>query len=235
MSSPSAGPPLEVIADDGSTLALYDVVDGCHADLAEVMASLHRLAFPDHLFAADEILDDATRPSRRDHLVAHQWLLTRDGEPVGYSLADTNLRRRVAPIHFLAVEPTARSITVGGVGIGGWFLRDSLRQYEADAGEPGLGCVAETPRYKLPIFHRYGWRVFDVPYREPIHGWRWPVDGLDTRDVALIWLPPDAGPHRGSEADAARAAAAAFLLDKYRVDPSVDWVHELVNGEAGIS
>lgn len=231
MTVSSAHSPLEVTADDGSRLVAYDVVDGRHPHLAEVMASLHRRAFPDHLFAADEIIADAARPSRRDQVVVHQWLLTRNDEPVGYSLADSNLRRRVAPIHFLAIEPAVRSVVVGGVGIGGWFLHDALRQYQVDAGEPGLGCVAETPEYKLPIFHRYGWRVFDVPYREPVHGWRWQTEGLDTRDVALIWLPPDDGPHLGIEADAARAAAAAFLIDKYRVDPDIEWVRALVTDQ----
>jgi len=220
-------------ADDGSTLTLHDVVDDLHPEFARLMADMHLRAFPDHEFAAEAIVADAARPSVRGHLVAHQWLLLRNGEPVGYSLADTNLRRRVAPIHFLAVEPAVRTVTVDGVRIGGWFLHDSLRQYRIDAGESGHGCVAETPDYKLPIFRQYGWRVLPVPYREPIHGWRWTVDGLETRAVALIWLPPDAA--TGDEAEVGRAAAAAFLLDKYGVDPEIDWVRSLVGGHPSVS
>ena len=220
---------LQVVGDAGEVLGLHDVVDGRWPHLVEVMADLHCRAFPEHRFAADGIRSDATLPSRRGDLVVHQWLLTVNGAPVGYSLADTNLRRRVAPIHFLAVEPTLRHVTVGGVRLGGWFLHDSLRQYAADAGDSGLGCVAETPDYKLPIFHRHGWQVLDVPYLEPVHGWNWPTDGLETREVALIWLPPDGADVATLEPQVRAPAAAAFLLDKYRLDPSTEWVHALVS------
>lgn len=222
-------PDVQVIGDSGEVLGLHDVVDGRWPQYVEVMADLHCRAFPEHRFAADAIRTDAATDSRRGHLVAHQWLLTVNGAPAGYSLADSNLLRRVAPIHFLAVEPTLRRITVGGHRLGGWFLHDSLRQYRLDAGEPGLGCVAETPDHKLPIFHQYGWQVLDVPYLEPVHGWNWPTDGLETRRVALIWLPPDGSDISTVEPQVRAPAAAAFLLDKYRLDPSIDWVAGLVS------
>ncbi|MBU6315153.1 MAG: hypothetical protein KGR47_01485 [Acidobacteria bacterium] len=222
-------PDIEVLGDRGEKFGLHDVVGGRWPQHVDVLVDMHCRAFPDHEFAAEVIRVDASTTPHREQLVAHQWLLTLDGEPVGYSLADSNLRRRVAPIHFLAVEPALRHMTVGGVRVGGWFLHDSLRQYAADAGDAGLGCVAETPEYKLPIFRQHGWRVLDAPYLEPVHGWNWRTDGLQTRSVRLIWLPPDGSDIDALEPSVAAAAAAAFLLDKYGLDQGIDWVARLVS------
>jgi len=227
-----AKPDIEVLGDRGEALGLHDVVGGRWSQYVDVLTDMHCRAFPEHEFAAEAIRVDAAEVSRRDHVVAHQWLLTLDGEPAGYSLADSNLRRRVAPIHFLAVEPALRHVTVGGVRVGGWFLHDSLRQYATDAGDAGLGCVAETPDHKLPIFGGHGWRVLGARYLEPVHGWNWRTDGLQTRNVRLIWLPPDGSDIAALEPVVAAAASAAFLLDKYGLDPGIDWVAELVSGGA---
>lgn len=229
MPSNPATPDFVIPGDRGEVLGLHDVVGGRWPQYVEVLADMHCRAFPEHAFAAEAIRSDANAEPNRELLVTHQWLLTIDGEPVGYSLADSNLRRRVAPIHFLAVEPAMRDVTVGGMRVGGWFLHDSLSRYEADAGSPGLGCVAETPDYKVPIFRGHGWRVLDVPYLEPVHGWNWRTDGLQTRSVRLIWLPPDGVDPTALESGVAAAAAAAFLIDKYALDPDLEWVAALVS------
>jgi hypothetical protein len=137
----------------------------------------------------------------------------------------------VAPIHFLSVAERARTLTINQDRVGTWFLRDSLRQYEVDAGEPGLGACAETPNYKLPIFLPNGWRVLPVTYLEPVHGSTWRQYGLDTREVALIWLPSSGLDPEAVEPQAIGPSAAAFLLDMYELDASVEWVAKLCGTE----
>lgn len=227
-------PTLSTATDDGAVVQLFDVTAGRNLALLEPMCDLHCASFPEHLFAADGMRRDAMLPSERAGIVVHQWALLLDGDLVAYSLADSNLVRRTAPIHFLAVEPTERTRCIDGERIGTWFLHDALRQYTDDAGEPGLGACAETPDYKLPIFLPHGWRVLPVTYLEPIHGDTWREHGLDTREVALIWLPPDGlGPEEIArmEPSVIEPSAASFLLDMYCVDATVPWVVDLCGDE----
>jgi len=229
-------PTLTTVTDDGAVVELYDVTGGRNLHLLEPMCELHCSSFPEHQFAADGMRRDAMLPSERSGIVVHQWALLLDGRLMAYSLADSNLRRRTAPIHFLAVTPDERFRSVHGERLGTWFLRDSLRQYADDAGDPGLGACAETPDYKLPIFLPHGWRVLPVTYLEPIHGDTWGEHGLDTREVALIWLPPDGlTPEEIArmEASVIGPCAASFLIDMYRVDPAIPWVAALCREQVG--
>ena len=227
-------PDFEYRTDAGKSFELFDVVGGAHASALDTLIDLHHRAFPEHRYVAERIATDARLPNLRDGIVVHQWLICIDGDAVGYSLTDSNLVRRVAPHHFLAVLPEARTHLVNGLRVGAWMFHDLHRQLLDDAGEPGFGGVAETPDYKLPIFLPVGWRALPMTYREPIHGWRWPELGLETRDVVLLWFPQPAL----SEAEAERlepqaghAAAAAFLIDTYRLDTSAPWVVELCGSE----
>jgi hypothetical protein len=76
--------------------------------------------------------------------------------------------------------------------------------------------------------------VLPVTYLEPMHGSNWREHGLDTREVALIWLPTaelDSAMIEAVEPQVIGPSAAAFLLDMYELDPSVDWVAELCGAE----
>lgn len=227
-------PAFETRTDDGAVVELFDIVGGAPSDLVDTLCSIHVGAFPEHLFAVELIREDARLPNVRAGIIVHQWLLTVDGEPVGYALADSNLVRRIAPLHFFSVLPTARAKTVNGMRLGTWLMTDLRRQYLADAGEPGLGAAAETPEYKLRIFEPNGWRRCPVTYLEPIHGWNWRTDGLDVREIALLWLPPATLTDEAARELASAAvepAAASFLIDMYHLDASVPWLEELCGAQ----
>ena len=227
-------PALETRTDEGAVVELFDIVGGAPTEVVETLCSIHVGAFPEHLFAVDLIREDARLPNVRDGIIVHQWLLTVDGEPVGYSLADSNLVRRIAPLHFFSVLPAARTHTVDGVRLGTWLMTDLRRQYLTDAGEPGLGAAAETPEYKLRIFEPNGWLRCPVRYLEPIHGWNWRTEGLEVREIALLWLPPTTGSAGATNELASAAlepAAASFLIDMYHLDASVPWLANLCGTE----
>ncbi len=230
------GATIALRSDDGSLIEIYDVTGGRNASFVDAMCDLHCRSFPEHIFAADGIRFDARENPLREGIIVHQWLLTVNGHPTAYSLADTNLVRRTVPIHFLAVAEASRTITVEGERLGTWFLRDSLRQYLDDTGEQGLGACAETPDYKLSIFLPNGWRLLPVTYLEPIHGSTWRTNGLDTREVALIWLPPPGVQVESIpsiEPTVMGPAAASFLIDMYDLDGTIPWVAALCGATLG--
>ena len=204
-------------ADGGELLELFDLTAGQHGHLLGALRAMHLEQFPEHAYAAEEFEHDFAADPHREGIVVHQWVLCVDGHPVAYSLADSNLIRRVAPMHFLAVAPQARDITVGGRRLGTWFLADTNRQLIEDVGGTALGSVAETPSYKLPAFLPQGWQILDPGYPEPVHGWKWPTAGLEIRRIVLLWLPIEVAPIR-TKREVRPAAAAAFLLDMYGVD-----------------
>lgn len=210
-------PDSERCSDTGERITLHDVVGGRFGDLVGPLRRLHDEAFPDHGFAGVQIERDALARPQRPGIVVHQWLLCVEGEPVGYSLTDSNLVRATAPIHFLAVDVSVRHLTVDGARLGTWFLHDALRQLDQDAGPENLGALAETPDYKLKPFLTTGWQALPVDYAEPVHGWHWRSEGLEMRDLVMLWLPPR---HR-SEAldphDLVSAAVATFAIDMYRL------------------
>jgi len=227
-------PTLTTTTDDGATLELFDLVENAHAHLVEAMRSLHLAAFPEHTFVDALIVRDARLPARRQGIVVHQWLIALNGKPAGYMLSDSNLVRDVAPIHFLSIANEYSRHNVGGLRLAVWLQRQALPQYLRDAGRPGLGAVAETPRFKLRVFRPIGWRELPVTYLEPIHGDTWREHGLDTREVALIWLPTDgldAATIERLEPEVIGPAAAAFLLDMYHLDPAIPWVADLCREE----
>lgn len=210
-------PDSERRSDTGEAITLHDVVGGRWPELVAPLRQLHDAAFPTHAFAGLQIERDARRASQRPGVIVHQWLLCIDGQPVGYSLSDSNLARRTAPIHFLAVDPEVRHLTVDGARLGTWFLHDALRQLDDDLGPENFGALAETPDYKLRPFLATGWQPLPVDYAEPVHGWDWPREGLEMRPLVLLWLPPR---HRRVPLDPREVvspAVATFALDMYRL------------------
>lgn len=229
----------ELSADSGERVEVVDVVLGRHGEFLGAIDALHVAHFPDHDYVRSGIVTDARRSVDPDGFIVHQWVLLVDDEPVGYSLADTNLLRGVAPNHFLAVDRRWRSLTIDGTRLGTWFLHYNRREQAIDValardGNPDLDCfgaVAETPEEKLGIFLTTGWRRFPVDYVEPVHGWEWREKGEERRRVALLWLPADERDVAEREPEVARAAAAAFLLDMYELDTTDPQVAALVGDE----
>jgi hypothetical protein len=212
----------EIHADGGEQVVIRDVVDGRHLDCVTPMQRVHEVAFPEHPFARDAIAVDARARSRRPGLVVHQWYVTVDGQPAGILLFDTNQVRRVAPLHFIAVSEELRDVRLGGARIGDWSMSMMLDAVVPEGAD--LGCVAETPPYTLKIFLKSGWLQIGADYLEPIHGWDWPTLGLDTRSLALAWQPPPVVDLDVTVEEVAHRAAAAFLLDMYRLPPDLAWV-----------
>ncbi len=205
-------------SDTGERITLHDVVDGCWSQFVGPMRRLHDDVFPDHRFAGEQIERDARRASTRRGIAVHQWMLCVDGDPAGYSLMDSNLVRRTAPIHFLAVDSDVRHLTIEGTRLGTWFLHDALRRLDADVGPDNLGALAETPDYKLKPFLTTGWEALPIDYAEPVHGWEWPDKGLEMRPLVLLWLPPRHASRRLTPHEVVSPAVATFALDMYRLD-----------------
>lgn len=212
----------QFVADNGERIELRDVVDGHFTECIPAMQIVHEEAFPEHPFARDAMLDDAVAPSHREGIVLHQWYLTVDDEPAGIVMFDSNLVRRVAPLHFIAVRPHLRDVRLDGTRMGTWVMSVMLDAAVRDGAD--LGCVAETPRITLKIFLRADWTEIGEGYLEPVHGWDWPDKGLETRPLALAWMmPPLLDPQVGIT-EISHRAAAAYLLDTYRLPIDLDWV-----------
>lgn len=226
------GFPRTIDSDLGQTVVVHDVVGGHGQHFVATMQQIMMAAFPEHVYAAEQIAIDAMLPGRRDGIVVHQWFVTVDGVPAGISLEDSNVFRGVAPIHFLTVVPDLRSVTIGGVRLGRWLGEDSVKQLERDGAGLVLGAVGETPDYKQAPFLRAGWRVLPVAYVEPVEGWLWPERGMEFREIPLIWLPPHGADIEALEHQVMEAGAAAFLLDMYGLPADHPQVAPLVGAQA---
>jgi hypothetical protein len=207
-------------ADDGAAIDVVDLVDGADPTLVASMIAMHHDAFPDHGFVADEIRADAIVSPRRDGLVVHQWLVRRDGVPAAYVVWDANVVRRVALVHFIAVDRSGRAVRVAGQRLSGWLCRLALTSLtdELAASRPGvapLGLVGEAPERKVRLWTSVGLRPFDFPYAEPEAGRHWRTGGVAMRPLVLLWLPPPSVDVEALTPAAGAAGAAAFLLDHY--------------------
>src|SRR5262245_47914276 len=211
-----------VPADD--EVSIVDVVDGADRRAADELVVLHRAMFPDYGFVADEIVADGNAAPLRDSLIVHQWLARCDGRPAGFALFDTNLARRVAVIHFLAIERSSRAVRLDGRRLASWLCRRVQARVTIELREhaprrAALGVFGESPEYLVRRWHGAGFRRTHVHYAEPVAGRHWrDGDGSDPamRPLALLWMPPLGGadPDRLAHT-AAAAGAAAFLIDHY--------------------
>lgn len=219
-------------AHTGETISLHDVANGSCAHLLTALQDRQRSAFPEYPFVSEEIARLAQPHRERPGQVAHQWLLQVDGVPAGHLLSATNSVRRFTAIQFLSLDRAVSRLWVDGRRITDWFIRHSLTQYRSDTGDAGLGCLGEVYDHQLALFRRWGWLRLPCDYLEPVHGWNWMTDGLETRARHLIWLP---APGVDAEAMIERvvpSATATFLLDVYALDPALPWVADLVRDAA---
>jgi len=232
----------EHLCDDDEILLVTDVTSGAVASDVEALIALHLETFPDHGFIAEEIRRDAALERTRDGVVVHQWLVRVDDCEIAYMLVDCNLVRRVALVHFVAVNAGGRALRIAGERISSWLVHEAERQLQrdllaADRTEAGFGVIGEALERKVRLWSAMGFRSLPVEYAEPIHGRHWRrLAGLgadspdrpgpdEVRSLALLWLP---APHvvdvQRSEAELIPCALSAFLVDHYGFDPG----HRLV-------
>ncbi len=205
-------------ADDGTSVEILDLVGGAPTERVAAMLAMHAAAFPEHGFVEQEILTDAARSPERDCLTVHQWLVLCDGEPAAYMLWDSNRARRVALVHFIAVDRPGRKVRMAGHRLSGWLCRTALDQHGVELAEqrPGtgsLGLVGEAPDRKVRVWKSVGFRAFDFAYAEPEDGRHWRPETLRLRPLVLLWLPPTGVDVEALAPAAGAAGAAAFLLD----------------------
>lgn len=194
-------------------------VDAPRARLDE----LHRqflLYFPDHAHVVDELTQAWAGQWPDPQVIVHAWLLELEGEPVGFAVAHTSLRRQVLLQHFIGMDPQAGArLPLRWVG----YFMDALRDISArdceDAGTVLLGQLGEHHEEHLRAWSRFGYVTLDVEYREPNHGRQWAEHG----DPSFFPMSPQL---RVTEAGAslpfstvATSALEAFLLDHYLLPP----------------
>jgi GNAT superfamily N-acetyltransferase len=210
-----------VRAGDDTLVEIVDAVDGADERTVEALVGLHIEMFPEYDFVAEEIVADADARPERDSLIVHQWLVSCAGTPAGYVLFDTNVARRVALVHFLAIERPYRGLRVGGKRLATWLCTRVLETLGVELAERSpfavpLGVVGESPDHLVRLWRGVGFRSIDVPYAEPVAGRSWRDRGDPSmRPMTLMWMPtPSAdGPSR----PLAAAGAAAFLIDHYEL------------------
>ena len=196
----------------------------------DAVVDLHLRWFGDYAYAVPELVDNGTLPAVREGRVVHQILALVDDIPAGYLVVHTNLVRQVGVIHFLAVDEPFRSVQVGGTRLAQALVDHGMALTVVDAEEHGLepflGIVAEAEDDMVPAWQRWGYEQLPVEYREPHYGVRWPEHGEPTFFHRVLVAAPPPGLALDPAA-CARAGAAAFLLDHYRLPPDhpdVDWL-----------
>lgn len=166
----------------GATLYAVTTPDSREFQAVETMFGQ---IFPeyDHYRSFLRLSADQMNPPRantRDHV----WLVTREGEPLGFRLFSTVRGRNFGFGAYTGVLPAAR-----GLGIGRWLMTQTCNQVrddvEAWGGGEALGVVVEIAppevapdaieraRSELSLaFHQAcGARLLDIPYLELQIGW----------------------------------------------------------------
>lgn len=187
------------------------------------------LYFPDHAHVIDELAQAwaGLRPDAQ--VIVHGWLLQLEGDPVGFAVVHTSLRRQILLQHFIGMDPQAGArLPLRWVGYFMDALRDTAASDCADACTVLLGQMGEHHEEHLRAWSRFGYVTLDVDYREPDHGRRWAEYGDPTFFPMTPQLRVTAAGAERPFADVATAALEAFLLDHYllpRDEPTV--VHTL--------
>jgi hypothetical protein len=210
-------PTIELVADGGQLVRLFDVVDGNFPELVEPLLAMHLRGFENYDYVRKGIRRDAVESSVRDGIVVHQFVLCVDDNVCGFSLVDTNLVRNVAPNHFLYVDADQRSVTINGKRLGTWFLHHTNEQVIIDGAVDSWGAVCEADSPRAKIFLPHGWVVLEDAYDEPNFGWAWPTNDISSFRHNLLWLPRPGANVDELKPKVRDAAAAAFLLDMYQL------------------
>lgn len=209
-------------------LQVEEVMGGPATRLDDLIAALV-LHFPEHAHVADELQQAWAGNWPDDQVVIHAWLLELDGQPVGFTIFHTSLRRRVVLQHFVGMDSDAgRSLPLRWVKhLADAVFAVGVRDCE-EYGTTLLASIGENHPEHARTWERYGYTTLAIDYREPLHGRNWPEHG------ALQFFPmtpqirlTDAGREQPFS-DVVTAGVTAFLIDHYRLpadEPTV--VHTL--------
>jgi hypothetical protein len=186
----------EVIVSNQTKIEIVDLVDGKHPELLDALLDLHTEYFPEYEHIRTQIARDSKLSQHRGDLVVHQFLLLNCDVPCGFLLVDSNLKRGLSCVLFVALNEDARHLDVEGRPLMAWLLGFALAQLTNDCADDvrrisllGLVGEATSPRDEK-LWKRYGLRPLEANYFEPT------FDGfsrsrLDLKVPAtLMWLPP---------------------------------------------
>lgn len=197
--------------------------------LAQLIA-IHSDSFPTHTHVIAELRENAALPLHRDNVVVHQLLAVVDGVPAGIAVVHSNLNYRVGLIHFLAVVPQFRGRDIDGKRMSTRLVECAVDLVYADIDQSQVagsfvGVVAESDPGLISSWEAWGFRPLPIPYREPFFGKHWRDHlPLDFFDMTLVGLTA-----RDNTDELARAGAAAFLLDHYRLPVDHEVVRAAIN------
>lgn len=199
-------------------LEIVDVNDPALVDDRESLLSelvpVHSRHFPAYPQVMDEVVEHLQLPQT----VPHAWLLRVDGRPAGEFLFHTCLRRRIVQIHYVAMDPQARSVLPRG------WLADvtdaALAASRAEAAEHGVALLAMAGEmFSTPAdyrrWRRKGFLILALDYREPVGGRRWPhQEPVRFNRLTLGVRLTDAG-RECDPTELLYEVLSSFLLDYY--------------------
>ena len=185
------------------------------ARLEDLIRELLRF-FPDHAHVAGELAEAWAGDWPDDQVVIHGWLLEVDGQPIGFTVFHTSLRRQAVLQHFVGIEPDARpQLPVRWIkDLADAVLAVGIRDCEAH-GTTLLATIGENQPEHTRAWERFGYLTLDIDYHEPRHGRHWREHGNPeffamTPQIRLT----DAGRQQAFPA-VVDQAVCAFLLDHY--------------------
>lgn len=207
--------------------------------LAQLL-TVHREFFADYRYIEPEWLALLSGTRADPLVVPHLWLALQDDVPVGEVIIHTNLRRRVALVHFVAfTAPVRRAMPRDWLASLSAAFEAAGQIDAAAAGVPLLGVMGEVPPEHVHKWLNGGFEPVPVPYVEPLDGPDW-VDHPSAEEPPgpLAWhtiqpilrlaagVPPD------QWVAVADAGLRGFLLDYYRVPATHPRIAGLFPGAA---
>lgn len=172
--------------------------------------------FPEHAHVAGELAEAWEGDWPDDEVIIHAWLLEVAGEPVGFTIFHTSLRRQVILQHFVGIEPEARPhLPMRWIkDLADAVLAVGMRDCE-ERGTTLLATIGENQPEHTRAWERFGYVTLDIDYHEPVHGRHWREHG----DLRFFEMTPqirltDAGRQQPFPA-VVDQAVCAFLVDHY--------------------
>jgi len=211
---------VDVAADEISEEFLIDI------------QKIHFHFFQGHEHVIDEIRAAHNTPA--SSAVRHAWLLRRGANPVGEFIFHTCLHRRIAVLHFVAVDEIARETFNLG-----WFehlINAVTSQAEHDLAKYDkvlLALAAEVQNTQRWI--RTGFHAVEIGYQEPHHGMHWANYGAPSFfNINLVVKITETGLLEPYETLIA-AATRAFLVDHYCLDEEHPVVANIIKNAESLS
>lgn len=199
-------------------LTAIDVNDSEMGDLDRerllgALIAVHSRHFPAYPYVTDRLVSQAEVPDT----IRHAWLLSVDGRPAGEFLFHTCLRRGIAQLHYVAMDPAeAAQLPLGWLGdVTDAALATSVAEAAAHGVEL-LGMAGEMFQTSRDFrrWRRKGFLILAIDYREPVAGtdWRIRPDDFNSLTIGLRLTPAGRATEPRRVLD---AVLSSFLLDYY--------------------